>query len=114
MNLAELSPWKLVAFWLNIYQCMYVHMFFKMISEGKQADENCGMFGRFSNFLQARKEKPFYYKIANEDYTLDDIKHGMMRGNRAKPGNYMRTLSSNDPKTKNMPQVSQLQTIYAN
>ena len=86
---------------------MYVHMFCKTISEGKQADQDCGMIGRVQNFLQTRKEKPFYYKIASEDYTLDDIKHGMLRGNRPKPGHYMKTLSANDPKTRIMPQVSQ-------
>ena len=35
VNIILLKPSKRVAFFLNIYQCMYVHMFFKMISEGK-------------------------------------------------------------------------------
>ena len=36
VNIILLKPSKRVAFFLNIYQCMYVHMFFKMISEGKK------------------------------------------------------------------------------
>ena len=34
VNIQQLIPSKRVAFFLNIYQCMYVHMFFKMVSEG--------------------------------------------------------------------------------
>ena len=44
INLQQLNPSKRVAFFLNIYQCMYVHMFFKMISEGHQAESECSMF----------------------------------------------------------------------
>ena len=35
VSLASLSPSKLVAFFINVYQSMYVHMFFKLISEGR-------------------------------------------------------------------------------
>ena len=51
VNISELSQSKLVAFWLNIYQCMYVHMFFKMISEGRQADSECSIFSRLSSLM---------------------------------------------------------------
>lgn len=30
------------------------------------------------------------------NYTLEEIKHGVLRGNRKKPGAIMRTLSRND------------------
>ena len=38
VNLLSQNPPRRVAFFLNIYQCMYVHMFFKMIAEGRQTD----------------------------------------------------------------------------
>jgi hypothetical protein len=85
---------------------MYIHMFFKMISEGRKAEAECGMFSRLQNFVKNRNQKPFYYKIAGEDYTIDDIKHGMLRGNAPKVGHIMRVLSANDPKTKTLPTVS--------
>jgi len=85
---------------------MYVHMFFKMISEGRQAETECGMFTRLQNYVKNRNRKPFYYKIAGEDYTIDEIKHGMLRGNAPKVGHIMRVLSSNDEKTKILPPVS--------
>ena len=72
---------------------MYVHMFFKMVSEGHQAESECSMFQRLSSFMNSSKQKPFYYNIAGRDYSIDDIKHGMLRGNHAKPGHIMRVLS---------------------
>ena len=106
VNIQQLIPSKRVAFFLNIYQCMYVHMFFKMVSEGHQAESECGMFQRLSSFMSSSKQKPFYYNIAGEEYTIDDIKHGMLRGNHAKPGHIMRVLSQSDAKTRILPRVS--------
>lgn len=104
VNLATLTPPKCVAFFLNIYQCMYVHMFFKLISEGKQSDsQSSGMLSKITNFVSNSGKKPFHYNIGGQDYTLDDIKHGMLRGNTAKPGHMMRVLSSRDPKTQVLP-----------
>ena len=51
ITLASLNPSRRVAFFLNIYQCMYVHMFFKMISEGRQADSECSIFSRLSSLM---------------------------------------------------------------
>ena len=106
VNISLLIPSKRVAFFLNIYQCMYVHMFFKMVSEGHQADSECSMFQKISSFMNSSKQKPFFYNIAGEDYTIDDIKHGMLRGNHAKPGHIMRVLSASDSKTRVLPRVS--------
>lgn len=54
VDVNSLIPPRRVAFFLNIYQCMYVHMFFKMISEGRKAEAECGMFTRLQNFVKNR------------------------------------------------------------
>ena len=63
------------------------------------------MLARISNFV-SRRQKTFYYSIAGEDYTLDDIKHGMLRRNQAKSGHIWRVLSPGDKKTELLPTVS--------
>ena len=55
VNIQQLIPSKRVAFFLNIYQCMYVHMFFKMVSEGHQTESETGMFQRLSSFMSSNK-----------------------------------------------------------
>ena len=62
----QLNPSKRVAFFLNVYQCMYVHMFFKMVSEGHQADpQSSSMFQKISSFMKSSiKQAPFFYNIA--------------------------------------------------
>ena len=44
--------------------------------------------------------------IGETPYTLDEIKHGMIRGNQPKPGNFMGILKNNDEKTQILPNVS--------
>ena len=39
VSVAALSETKRVAFFLNAYQCMYVHHFFKMVTEGNKKKE---------------------------------------------------------------------------
>ena len=39
VSVAALSETKRVAFFLNVYQCMYVHHFFKMVTEGNKKKE---------------------------------------------------------------------------
>ena len=51
ITLAPLNPSRRVAFFLNIYQCMYVHMYLKVISEGRQADSERSIFSRLSNLI---------------------------------------------------------------
>jgi hypothetical protein len=50
--------------------------------------------------------KPFFYNISGMNFTLDDLKHGVLRGNKKAPNAYMRTLSSTDPKAKLLPQLN--------
>jgi hypothetical protein len=71
------------------------------------------MLSRIGNFI-SRKQKTFYYSIAGQDYTLDDIKHGMLRGNQAKPGHLWRVLSSSDKKTEFLPTVRNLSFSLTN
>ena len=40
INLNDMSQLEKVAFFLNIYQCMYVHYFIKMTNEGRGVDNN--------------------------------------------------------------------------
>ena len=40
--------------------------------------------------------KPFYYNIGGYKFSLEEIKHGLLRNNIKSPQNYMRSLASND------------------
>lgn len=95
--MAALSDTKRIAFFINIYQCMYVHHFFKMVNEGDKSKE-VGYLNQLKQLI-TRGQQDFCYNIAGNFYTLDQIKHGILRGNKKKPGNCLSTLSYSDPKT---------------
>ena len=43
--------------------------------------------------------KPFFYNISGVNFNLDELKHGLLRGNKKNPAAYMRTLGWNDLRT---------------
>lgn len=47
-----------------------------------------------SYFLGSRKK--FYYRIGQFDFTLEEIKHGLLRNNKKAPDAYLNSLSSSD------------------
>lgn len=47
-----------------------------------------------SYFLGSQKK--FFYRIGQFDFTLEEIKHGLLRNNKKAPDAYLRSLSSND------------------
>ena len=85
-----------IAFFLNIYQCMYVHYFLKMVNEGKNSQ--LSYIGMLKSYVWDNTTKPFYYNISGLNFSLDEIKHGILRGNKRAPTAYLRTLNGNDPR----------------
>lgn len=51
------------------------------------------------------RSKPFFYNISGLNFNLDEIKHGMLRGNKKSPKAYMKTLAWNDPKAQIIKEV---------
>jgi hypothetical protein len=48
------------------------------------------------NYVFASRSKPFYYNIGGDNYSLEELKHGLLRNNIKAPMFYMRSMSSND------------------
>ena len=41
-------------------------------------------------------QKPFFYRLANQNYNLDEIKHGLLRNNKKAPEAFLACLGSTD------------------
>lgn len=57
------------------------------------------------------RSKPFYYNISGLNFNLEELKHGILRGNKKAPNAYMRTLGNNDPRTKILKDVINFEII---
>jgi NIMA (never in mitosis gene a)-related kinase len=87
---------------------MYIHYFLKAVSEGQGLPGGQGATGSYLSALksfvtqkQQGHHKPFFYCIGGHSFTLDEIKHGILRGNKRSPHSYIqRSLSSGDPKAQ--------------
>ena len=74
---------------------MYVHHFLRMVSEGKMGNES--MFKKLTSLVLDYSSKPFYYNIGGLNFNLEEIKHGLLRGNKKAPTAYMgKSMGWND------------------
>ena len=101
VEILHLKPHQKVAFFLNVYQCMYVHHFLrKVFEEGIEEENNPnrgeGLLSHLKAYVFAYSPKPFFYNIAGFQFSLEEIKHGLLRNNRKSPFNYMRSMNAND------------------
>lgn len=90
-----------IAFFLNVYQAMYVHYFLKLVEEQQKVPEDSteqgsGLFSNIKHYFLGGSGKKFYYRIGQFDFTLDQIKHGLLRSNKKAPDAYLCSLSSSD------------------
>lgn len=87
-----------MAFFLNIYQAMYVHQFLRLVEEQQMAIDD----GESQDFLTSLKNmfkgsnRPFKYRLGPYDFTLEEIKHGLLRNNRRPPDAFLSAMSSTD------------------
>ncbi len=93
VNLSVLGKREKNMFFLNVYQAMYIHFLLKYTVQSKTK----GFIGKITSVVWDDTKPPnFYYNIGGLNYTLDDIKHGVLRGNKKAPGAMFRNFSSSD------------------
>mmetsp|Transcript_4884 Transcript_4884/g.21053 ORF Transcript_4884/g.21053 Transcript_4884/m.21053 type:complete len:558 (-) Transcript_4884:247-1920(-) len=90
VEISSLDSEERLAFFVNIYNalCLHGHV----------------LYGAPTNFL---KRMSFFrgmaYRIGGLDYTLDDIEHGILRGNKRPPSlRFMQQLRPSDPKCQHI------------
>jgi hypothetical protein len=78
---------------------MYIHNFLLMVDQDEYETDQ-GYFSKLNKKVTGYVVKPFFYNIGGTNFTLDQIKHGMIRLNKKKPGSWSVVLNNEDPKRK--------------
>lgn len=82
-----------IAFFINLYQVTHVH---RIIKEKKHPTPKPGFFGKIKGIFRTPKD-PFYYNVGGQEYSVEDIKHGILRGNKKAPEAYIfKTMKDSD------------------
>ena len=81
MNGVEIT--EKIAFFFNTYQCMYIHNFLLLAEKGEVDDNSCPQIGFFTKIKKSLEDEKlgFCYNIDGVNYTMDEIKHGMLHYN---------------------------------
>lgn len=85
VDLSTLSFREKLAFWINLYNIMCIHM----IMVNGPPD---------SAFKRWQMYSSFKYKINSEIYSIADLKHGILRGNQKAPYFMFRQFGDDDPR----------------
>jgi hypothetical protein len=96
VDLSLLNMDQIFCFFLNVYQCMYVQKFLKQLNSCDGQLDKEGFFKNLGGLVWNSTGKEFFYNIAGKTFTLDEMKHGVLRGNKKKPSAILRTLSNGD------------------
>jgi hypothetical protein len=101
-----------LCFFLNVYQCMYIHNFLKSGNNYAQNDRNIGMIANFMNYFWGSSSDHFYYNIGGYNFTLDELKHGLLRGNKKPPHSFFKILSDTDEKCLLLDKLSDPKILF--
>jgi len=85
VDLSTLSFREKLAFWINLYNIMCIHM---IIVNGPPD----------SAFKRWQMYSSFKYNIDSEVYSIADLKHGILRGNQKAPYSMFRQFGDGDPR----------------
>ena len=77
---------------------MYIHHYLRMDTEGKLNKDNESMFNKLKSYVLDYSSKAFYYNIGGLNFSLEEIKHGILRGNKKNPNYFTRSFANNDPR----------------
>lgn len=97
VDLNGLDRDELQCFFLNIYQCMFIHKLLKCDDQEEEPEDN-GFLTSIKRWVSTARAKKFFYNIGGLTYTLEELKHGVLRGNRRAPGGVFRYFSRADPR----------------
>lgn len=85
VELSTLSFREKLAFWINLYNIMCVHM---ILLKGPPD----------SKFKRWQMQSAVKYNINGEAYSIADLKHGILRGNQKAPYNMFAQFGDGDPR----------------
>lgn len=91
-NLARERVPAQMAFWINVFNAGVLRDAHELVGANSVRQ------------VQAFFERP-RLRIGPHDYSLDDIEHGLLRGNVAKPGRSRPPMQRGDPRLESMPIV---------
>ena len=84
VDVLNLDRQQMIAFLLNVHQCMYVHYFLRRVYEGAGKEKGWrarGILAQISKYVVPDAFKPFCYNIGGSNFNLEEIKHGLLRNN---------------------------------
>eukprot|EP01016_Furgasonia_blochmanni_P027755 TRINITY_DN2920_c0_g2_i4.p1 TRINITY_DN2920_c0_g2~~TRINITY_DN2920_c0_g2_i4.p1 ORF type:complete len:421 (+),score=21.89 TRINITY_DN2920_c0_g2_i4:384-1646(+) len=82
-----------IAFFLNIYQVMYTH---QIIRELQSSKDQKVLISTISDQIGFQKSRDFFYCIHSITFTVEEIKHGVLRNNKKFPNSLFRSFGASD------------------
>jgi len=100
-------------FFLNVYQWMHLHYLLKNGNNFiDMKEETKGSFFGIMDYFWPKPEQSFFYNIGGMNFTLEELKHGLLRGNSKPPGSFFRLLNASDTRTTLLTSITDPRTLF--
>jgi len=103
VDLDEMNSQETTCFFLNVFQVMFVHC---LISGEDELEASGGVLSKLTSILAVKKTTvmdTFFYSIGGLHFSLNEIKHGVLRGNKKNPECYFKYFGRSDPRANLLP-----------
>lgn len=78
---------------------MYIHAFLKYMNNFNEDRNEKGLLSKILSYIWGDKKDNFYYNIGGYEFTLEQLKHGLLRGNK-KGNTFFRYFSAKDERAQ--------------
>eukprot|EP01017_Pseudomicrothorax_dubius_P036635 TRINITY_DN5267_c0_g2_i3.p1 TRINITY_DN5267_c0_g2~~TRINITY_DN5267_c0_g2_i3.p1 ORF type:complete len:364 (+),score=105.83 TRINITY_DN5267_c0_g2_i3:111-1202(+) len=89
----SLSKPEKTVFYLNIYQVMHAHLLVRELVGGTASKSGGGLVSRF---IGKGSGTEFYYNVGGLNFTVEELRSGILRSNKRSPNGSFKGFSSSD------------------
>lgn len=91
---------------------MYLHFFLKNGNDFEETESEKGFLNNLVNYFWPSFNDTFFYNIGGYSFTLEELKHGLLRGNKKPPFSFFRTLSDRDDRANILDKLSDPRILF--
>ena len=75
---------------------MFIHNFLKDGSKYNEEAQQRGIIGSILSYFWKESDSDFFYNIGGHNFTLEDLKHGLLRANKKPSSSYSKIMKEGD------------------
>ena len=91
---------------------MYLHYFLKNGNDLEENEYQKGFLPNLISYFWSKSNDNFFYNIGGYTFTLEELKHSLLRGNKKPPFSFFRLMKDNDERANLLDKLSDPRILF--